>query len=157
MIANAIFLWIFLHLKVTQSFLCFCVNQVYMILIQCNMFVSSTRRIFISSPVSSVVSPVAFLISPVETLLLGFILKNFSKYNIFPGELSSPHRGTETGCKTDQTSSTSGQTHTTSAQIDTASEQISTTSRQTNGQTSNTSEQTSTRSRQTTTILGVSK
>ena len=69
-----------------------------MFLSQCNIFVSSTRRIFISSPVGSVISPVGFLISPVEILLLGFTPKNFSKFNIFPGELSSPHRGTETGC-----------------------------------------------------------
>ena len=69
-----------------------------MFLSQYNIFVSSTRRIFISSPVGSVISPVGFLISPVKILLLGFTPKNVSKFDIFPSELSSPHRGTETGC-----------------------------------------------------------
>ena len=83
---------------VTQSFLCFWVNHVFMFLSQCNIVVSSPRWIFISSPVRFIVSPVVFVIFPVKNLFLGLIPQNFWKFNIFPGESSSPHRGTDTRC-----------------------------------------------------------
>ena len=100
MIANAIFLEIFWNLKVTQPCMCFRVNQVYMLLSQSNIFISSLRWIFISSPVGFVVSPVGILISPVENLLLGLTPEKFLKFGIFHGESSIPYRGTKTGCIT---------------------------------------------------------
>ena len=51
--------------------MCIRVSQVYMFLSQSNIFISSPRWIFISSPVGFVVSPLDFLISPVENSLLG--------------------------------------------------------------------------------------
>ena len=98
MIANAIFLKIFWHLKVTQPFMCFRVNQVNMFLSQSNIFISSPRWIFISFPVGFVVSPVGFFISLVENLVIGLTPEKFWKFVIFPGESSSPYQGTETGC-----------------------------------------------------------
>ena len=95
---NAIFLKSFWHLKVTQPFTCFSVNQVYMFLRQSNIFISSPRWIFISSLVGFVVSLVGFVISRVENLLLGLIPEKFWKFGIFPDESSSPYGGTETGC-----------------------------------------------------------
>ena len=95
---NAIFLKSFWHLKVTQPFTCFSVNQVYMFLRQSNIFISSPHWIFISSLVGFVVSLVGFVISRVENLLLGLTPEKFWKFGIFPGESSSPYRGTETGC-----------------------------------------------------------
>ena len=65
-----------------------------MLLSQSNILNSSLRWIFISSPVG-------FLISPVENLLLGLTPEMFLKLGIFPGESSSPYRGTETGCNKD--------------------------------------------------------
>ena len=100
MIANAIFLEIFWNLKVTQPCMCFRVNQVYMLLSQSNIFISSLRWIFISSPVGFVVSPVGILISPAENLLLGLTPEKFLKFGIFHGESSIPYRGTKTGCIT---------------------------------------------------------
>ena len=64
--------------------MCFWVNQVCMFLCQSNVFINLSRWIFISSPV--------------ENLLPGLTPKKFSKFDNFPGESSSPHRGTETGC-----------------------------------------------------------
>ena len=87
-----------MHLKVTQPFMCFWLNQVYLFLSQINIFINSPRWIFISSPVGFVVSSLDFLISPVENLLLGLTPEKFWKFDIFPGESSSPYRGTETGC-----------------------------------------------------------
>ena len=78
MIANAIFLKIFWHFKVTQPFMCFRVNQVYIFLSQSNIFIISPRWIFISSLVGFVVSPVGFLISPVENLLLDLTPENLA-------------------------------------------------------------------------------
>ena len=95
---NAIFLKSFWHLKVTQRFTCFSVNQVYIFLRQSNIFISSHRWISISSLVGFVVSLVGFVISLVENLLLGVTPEKFWKFDIFPGESSSPYRGTETGC-----------------------------------------------------------
>ena len=43
-------------------------------------------------------SPVGFLISPVEKFFLVLTQENFSKFDIFPREPGSPHRGAETGC-----------------------------------------------------------
>ena len=80
-----------MHLKVTQPFVCFWLNKVYMFLSQSNIFINSPRWIFISFPVG-------FVISPVENLLLGLTPEKFWKFGIFPGESSSHHRGTETGC-----------------------------------------------------------
>ena len=77
LIANAIFVKIFWHLRVTQPFTCFRVNQVYMFLSQSNIFISSPRWIFISSPMGLFVSPVGFLITPVENLLLGLTPEKF--------------------------------------------------------------------------------
>ena len=51
----------------------------------------SPCRIFILSPVS-------FVISPMRNSLLGLTRENFLKFDIFPGESNSPHRGNETGC-----------------------------------------------------------
>ena len=76
-IAKAIFLKIFSHVKVTQLFLCFWVNQVYMFLSQRNIFASPPRWIFISFPVGFVVSLVGFLISSVDNSLLGVTPENF--------------------------------------------------------------------------------
>ena len=88
----ATFLKIFWHLKVTQPFICFRVNQVYVVLLsQSNIFISSPRWIFISSPVG-------FLISLVENLLLRLTPEKFWKFGIFPSESSCPYRGSETGC-----------------------------------------------------------
>ena len=64
---NAIFLKSFWHLKVTQRFTCFSVNQVYIFLRQSNIFISSHRWISISSLVGFVVSLVGFVISLVES------------------------------------------------------------------------------------------
>ena len=91
LIVNVIFHKIFWHLKVTQSFLCFWINQVSMYLSQCNIFVSSPRWIFVSSLVG-------FVVSLVENLLIDLTPKNVWKFSIFPGELSGLHQGTETGC-----------------------------------------------------------
>ena len=55
------------------------------------MFGGSPRKIFILFPVD-------FVISRVKNLLLGLTPEDFSKFEIFPGESSSLHRGTETGC-----------------------------------------------------------
>ena len=98
LIANAIFLMTFLTIKVTQLFLRFWLNQVYMFSSQRNIFVSSPRWIFMSFPVGSVVSPVDFLFPSVENLLLGFTPTKFLKFDIFSGESTSLHWGTETGC-----------------------------------------------------------
>ena len=62
-----------------------------MILSQSIIFVNSPRGIFISSAVG-------FCISPVENLRLGFTPEYFWKFDIFPGESSSPYRGTEKEC-----------------------------------------------------------
>ena len=51
----------------------------------------SPRKIFI-------LFPAGFVISPVRNLLLGLTPEKFLKFEIFPGESSSPHQGTETGC-----------------------------------------------------------
>ena len=75
---------IFWHLKVTQPFMCFRENQVCMLLTQSNIFISSPRWIFISSPVGFVVSPVGFLISLGENLLLGLTPEKFWTFGIFP-------------------------------------------------------------------------
>ena len=75
LIANAIFLKIFWHLKVTQPFMRFRVNQVYMLLSQSNKFISSPRWIFIFSLV-------AFLISLVKNLLLGLNPEKFWKFGV---------------------------------------------------------------------------
>ena len=45
-----------------------------------------------------VVNPVGFLISTIKDFPLGLNPKKFWEFKIFPGELSSSHRGTETGC-----------------------------------------------------------
>ena len=76
---------------ITQLFLYFWVNQVYMLLRQRNIFVSSPRWVFISSPVG-------FFISPVENLLQGLTPEKVWKFDIFPSGLSSPHWATETRC-----------------------------------------------------------
>ena len=91
MIPNAIFLKHCWHLKVTQSFMRFRVNQAYMFLSQSNILISSLPWIFISSPVG-------FLTSPVENLLLGLTPQKFWKFGIFPSELWSPYPSTETRC-----------------------------------------------------------
>ena len=98
MTANTIFLNNFWHLKVTQPFMCFRVNQVYMLLSQSNIFVISPRWIFISSPVGFVLSQVGFLICSVEDSLIGLTPKKFWKFSIFPSESSSPYRVTEKRC-----------------------------------------------------------
>ena len=98
LIANTIFVKTFWHLKVTQQFMCFRVNQVYMFLSQSSIFISSPRWIFISSPMGFFVSPVVFLISSVENLLLDLTPEKCWKFGTFPGQSSSPYRGTETGC-----------------------------------------------------------
>ena len=77
LIANTIFVKTFWHLKVTQQFMCFRVNQVYMFLSQSSIFISSPRWIFISSPMGFFVSPVVFLISSVENLLLDLTPEKF--------------------------------------------------------------------------------
>ena len=56
-----------------------------------SVFVSFSRKIFILSPAD-------FVISPVRNSLLGLIPENFLKFETFPGESSSSHWGTETGC-----------------------------------------------------------
>ena len=61
---------IFRHLKVNQSFLCFRVNQVYMLFKSVNICVGSPRWIFISSPV-------VFVVSPIENLFLGLTPENY--------------------------------------------------------------------------------
>ena len=61
-----------------------------MFLSQSNIFISSPRRNFISSPVGYVFSPLGFIISPVENVLLGLTPGKFWKFGIFPGESSSP-------------------------------------------------------------------
>ena len=44
-------------------------------------------------------SPIGLLDTPLlKKLLPGHIPRNLGKFYIFPGESSSPHRGTETGC-----------------------------------------------------------
>ena len=45
-----------------------------------------------------VLFPASFVISLARNLLLDLTLEHFLKSGIFPGESSSPHRGTETGC-----------------------------------------------------------
>ena len=62
-----------MHLKVTQPFMCFWLNQVYLFLSQINIFINSPRWIFISSPVG-------FVISPLENLLLGLTPEKFWKF-----------------------------------------------------------------------------
>ena len=44
-----------------------------------------------------ILSPAGFVISSVRNLLLCLTPENFLKFEIFPGESSSPHRGSETG------------------------------------------------------------
>ena len=56
------FIRIFVHLKITQPFLCFWVSQVYVFLIKRN--IGSPRWIFISCPVGFVVFPVESLLTP---------------------------------------------------------------------------------------------
>ena len=87
---NAVFLKSFWHLKVTQPFTFFSVNQVYMFLCQSNIFISSPRWIFISSLVGFVVSLVGFVISRVENLLLGLTPEKFWKFGIFRGSQAVP-------------------------------------------------------------------
>ena len=48
-------------------------------------FSGSPRKIFI-------LSPAGFVISPMRNLLLGLSPENCLKFEIFPGESSSPHR-----------------------------------------------------------------
>ena len=55
------------------------------------IYIGSPNKIFI-------LSPAGFFISPVRNLLLDLTPENFLKFEIFPGESSRPHRGTETGC-----------------------------------------------------------
>ena len=66
-------------------------KSIYRFLSQRNLFFSSHRWISISYLV-------VFVVSPMENLLLVLTPENFWKFNIFPGEVRSPHRGTETGC-----------------------------------------------------------
>ena len=63
------------QLKVTLSFLCFWINQVYMFLSQRNIFANSPRWIFTSSRVD-------FDVSPMESLLLDFTPENVWKLDI---------------------------------------------------------------------------
>ena len=56
-----------------------------------NIFVSLPHRIFTQSAAG-------FVVSSVENLLLGLNPEKFWESAIFPGKLSSPHRGTETWC-----------------------------------------------------------
>ena len=70
LITNTIFIRLFWHLKVTQPFLWFWANQVYVFLSQHYMFASSTHWVLISSPVG-------FAVSAVENLLLGLIPERF--------------------------------------------------------------------------------
>ena len=58
LIAYPIYHKVFLHWKVIQSFLLFWVNEAYVFLSQCKIFVSSTRWVFISSPMAFLVSRV---------------------------------------------------------------------------------------------------
>ena len=44
-----------------------------------------------------ILSPEGLVISPVRKLLLGLTPKNLLKFEIFPGESSSPNHATETG------------------------------------------------------------
>lgn len=64
------------HLKVTQAFLCFWVNQVYILLPHRNVFVSSSCCVFISFLVDFVV----FLVTNSPQ---GLTLKNFLKIGQF--------------------------------------------------------------------------
>ena len=57
--------------------MCFWLNQEYMFLSQSNIFINSRRWIFISSPVS-------FVVSPVENLLLGLTWKSFENLTFSP-------------------------------------------------------------------------
>ena len=59
--------------------------------ILCIYIWGSPRKIFI-------LSPTGFVISPLRNLLLGLTTKNFLKFEIFPGESISPHRGTDARC-----------------------------------------------------------
>ena len=52
------------------------------------------------SPQDFHIFPGGFVISAVRNFLLGLTPENFLKFEIFPGESSSPHRRTETGCVT---------------------------------------------------------
>ena len=80
-----------LDTKLLRHFCDFWVNQVTIFLNLRNIFVSSPRWFFISSPVG-------FVGFPVENLLLRLNSENFWKFDIFPGHSSSPHRDTKTGC-----------------------------------------------------------
>ena len=61
-----------------------------MFLSQRSIFFISPHQIFISSLES-------FVVSPAENVFLGLTMQNVWKFDIFPGESSSFHRGTETG------------------------------------------------------------
>ena len=83
---------IFWHLKVTQPFMCYRENQVCMLLTQSNIFISSARWIFISSPVG-------LLIFLGENLLLGLTPKKFWTFGIFPLSQTVPTRVIQQGVK----------------------------------------------------------
>ena len=74
------FIRFFFNLKVTQSFLYFCINRLYIFLSQRYIFLSSTHWVFISSS--------GFCCLPSENLLLDLTLVNFWKFNIFPSVFS---------------------------------------------------------------------
>ena len=75
-----------MHLKVTQPFMCFWLNQVYLFLSQINIFINSPRWIFISSPVG-------FVISPLENLLLGLTPEKFWKFEEYQYQYKLSKRG----------------------------------------------------------------
>ena len=79
------FIRFLVHLKITQPFLCFWVNRVFVFLIKRN--ISSPRWIFISCPVG-------FVVFLVENLLR----KIFQKIWQFSYDSRSSHQGTDTGC-----------------------------------------------------------
>ena len=71
---------------------------IYECMCLCIFFKISTVYLWRSPRNTFILSPADFVISPVGNLLLGLTPKNVWKFKIFPGESSSPHRGTDTGC-----------------------------------------------------------
>ena len=98
MIANAIFLKIVLTLKGYSVISVFLGKSGIYVFKSAQYICQFTSPDFHIIPGGFCSLPGGLPYLPSGNLLLGFTPKNFLKFDIFPGESSSPHRGTETGC-----------------------------------------------------------
>ena len=95
-----IYIYIYIHthiyIHILYKWQTICIKNQDIYLLKSYIFLFKTACLWHFPCKIFILSPASFVISPVRNLLLGLTLENVLKFEIFPGESSSPHRGTKT-------------------------------------------------------------